>query len=685
MKLKKLFAMSLAVIMAVVLLPVASLADAVGAELMYRKMWKDTDAIWAEIEAVDAEMTAAGASDKEILDALYAIAEDGDGIVSIQWDNDYTFSFVHESGMINAYDVRIEHSDTAIESDGSQDYVFSTLDRYTTASSLDCVLLGPYYGYDSSFTNQYREEVQSVAEYTQGEYTIYSGAEVDADACRAIENYGTIFFDSHGNTASGKSWLCLNSSNGFTDEDYSAQRALRSGNSAWVTGSFWEYYCPNMNDSCVWMAICLGMATDTLCEPLINAGCSVVFGYSQSVTFVGEYAYSELFWNEMKQGALFCDAFEAMTDEYGYPEPYGDAYPVVMSESDPYPSNPDSPQTVYCDWKLPTPSDLVITDATGVSFADDEVGVAPMFSTTLEPIVTPEGANNFDETWTSSDESVATVDRRGNVTGINPGTALITYQIDSTEHSNTQYSYSASVLVTVSNAYLPMDVMYVPTTTIVPGEEYLIGYRFGGANNYIMTNNYFDSNNNRSLCTEAVELGEYGEDEIIYITSEVDPAYEVTFSSENGGSIQFSDSGLYLDVTGAAGNYLCMSENGVEWLWTPTEGADTGVLENTEASAFKYVGISNQKTYFGMFIASYEITLFRKLVRDGEDPNPPEPVIGDVDGDGSVTSSDALLVMRHVLGGNVLDAAALEVADFNGDGFVDTTDALLIMRRAMDL
>ena len=37
------------------------------------------------------------------------------------------------------------------------------------------------------------------------------------------------------------------------------------------------------NGGLVWMAICLGMATDGLEGPLMDAGVGVVYGYSQSV------------------------------------------------------------------------------------------------------------------------------------------------------------------------------------------------------------------------------------------------------------------------------------------------------------------------------------------------------------------------------------------------------------------
>ena len=56
---------------------------------------------------------------------------------------------------------------------------------------------------------------------------------------------------------------------------------------------------------------------------------------------------------------------------------------------------------------------------------------------------------------------------------------------------------------------------------------------------------------------------------------------------------------------------------------------------------------------------------------------------GDADGNGSVTSSDALLTMRAALG--LTEAADPSMADVDSSGTVDSVDALLILRFAMGL
>ncbi len=58
-------------------------------------------------------------------------------------------------------------------------------------------------------------------------------------------------------------------------------------------------------------------------------------------------------------------------------------------------------------------------------------------------------------------------------------------------------------------------------------------------------------------------------------------------------------------------------------------------------------------------------------------------IMGDVNGDGNVDGTDALLVMRYVLKTSELESPAL--ADVNHDGNVDMTDSLLLQRAALSL
>ena len=105
------------------------------------------------------------------------------------------------------------------------------------------------------------------------------------------------------------------------------------------------------------MAICLGMATDGMHAPLREKGIEVTYGYSQSVTFSGDYAWEGCFWGKMKSGSDVQEAIAYMKDKVGYKDPYTNsypAYPIVVSSEDLYPGqgNVDAKQTVYSSWTL---------------------------------------------------------------------------------------------------------------------------------------------------------------------------------------------------------------------------------------------------------------------------------------------------------------------------------------------
>lgn len=253
----------------------------------------------------------------------------------------------------------------------------------------DVVLIEPFYGTDSSFTRQYQTEASSIAKATGGTYTLYktSAATIDAVA-DGIENAAVVIFDSHGDTdymasyysedyvsEANTSYLLLVTGTGLTSADKSrATGEFSTYNHAYSSGGYYyvdgtaitnhmEKSAPN---NLVWMAICLGMATDGLEKPFRDHGVGVVYGYSQSVTFDGDYDYEETFWSNMKNGKDVKTAISAMKSKHGDWDPGSGcssistarrnyaAFPIVVSDLDVYPGhgNVDALQTVNSDWEL---------------------------------------------------------------------------------------------------------------------------------------------------------------------------------------------------------------------------------------------------------------------------------------------------------------------------------------------
>ena len=70
---------------------------------------------------------------------------------------------------------------------------------------------------------------------------------------------------------------------------------------------------------------------------------------------------------------------------------------------------------------------------------------------------------------------------------------------------------------------------------------------------------------------------------------------------------------------------------------------------------------------------------------DSDDTDTNELKMGDVNGDGSIDSLDALLVQRYLIFGDKFDKINLERADVNGSGKVDIGDAFIILKMSVHL
>ena len=254
-------------------------------------------------------------------------------------------------------------------------------------------LIAPYYGIDDTFTDQYKNEAKAIASAigdTDG-YTLCSGTSVTVDTVAdAIENGAVVIFDSHGTTdydgsyvcddpdgyevydyvsKANYSYLCLTNKSGLTTQDYQDGATYFTDSNgemcACINGAaIANHMEKNSPGGLLWMAICLGMATDTICEPMRAKGVEVVYGYSQSVTFAGDYCFEATFWDNMIDGKTVAQSITAMKSKwgkwdwseeiasyYGYTgtgytlteaRQYRSAFPIVVSDEDAHPGQRDS-------------------------------------------------------------------------------------------------------------------------------------------------------------------------------------------------------------------------------------------------------------------------------------------------------------------------------------------------------
>ena len=295
-----------------------------------------------------------------------------------------------------AQDTGAAEQSTPGDQSGSADTEVIPYGTSDTAHGSDVYLFEPYYGLSDDFTDHYQTEAKALAAQTGGTYHYYKGGAATVEnIADALEKGGVIIFNSHGTTdyaGSGSdytsgattSYLCLQSGTGLTAEDYQDGHAVYGGvidglPYYQVDGTVLTNHMERHGSGgLVWMAICLGMATDGLAGPLMEQGEAVVYGYSQSVTFKGDACFSADFFDSLMGGSTMAEAIadmKASCGEWDYSpqlcakaglssfymvstkeeaQKSHAAFPIVVSDADPYPGQGlvDDTQAVHSGWKL---------------------------------------------------------------------------------------------------------------------------------------------------------------------------------------------------------------------------------------------------------------------------------------------------------------------------------------------
>ena len=117
----------------------------------------------------------------------------------------------------------------------------------------------------------------------------------------------------------------------------------------------------------------------------------------------------------------------AIVDNYGKVTTKKEGYTVV-SVTTPEGLNAQTIINVIDESISPTEEKEIIVSSVTLNTTNSTVFVGDDLK--LKAVVTPNDATNKKMTWTSSNESVATVDQNGNVKGISAGTAIITVKTD---------------------------------------------------------------------------------------------------------------------------------------------------------------------------------------------------------------------------------------------------------------
>ncbi len=303
---------------------------------------------------------------------------------TLRWNGEAHFTFETTAGVTCGYSARIRRL--------SENMTPTTRSgvRSAAQATADVALIGPYYGLDPDFEEQYKEKAETIAQSIGGTCRLY--AQNDAtitSVARAIENSTVVIFDTHGETdfVSGEdltsgaktSYILLNTAQGLYFEDFckdpetGVYHAVDYGSSAdgvnfyAVDGTcIANHMEKNASGGLLWMATCLGMATDGLHAPLRAKGVEVVYGYSQQVTFDYDYLWAESFFASLMAGQTVSAASAKMKETVGQwdwchefdtiesAKANRSAFPIVVSSQDTYPGhgNVDALQTVNSTWKL---------------------------------------------------------------------------------------------------------------------------------------------------------------------------------------------------------------------------------------------------------------------------------------------------------------------------------------------
>lgn len=711
----------LAIIMVFALVPTAMLAESIGNAANEAAAMNKLDSTWAMLEAAEAEALANnGATAAEVISAVFeaalnAEAVDTDSFSDITKDG----FFFTVDGMHCAYNYRLRNEpDSNITSEGSTT-IIKNENASKDASSADVFLVGPYYGgYDPTFTDQYRNEAASVAEATGGDLTILAGH--DATGPAIAQNFvekGVVFYDSHGIATSGSSYLCLTTNAGITSEDYSNGWAVRSGSEAFIDGRYIENHIAHpASNTIVWMAICEGMKLSghgVTGEALLRAGCEVVYGYSQSVTFIGDYKYEETFWNVMKEGGTVREAITEMKDTWGIFDPYGDAYPIVMSAVDAFPANPDAYQEVNTEYTIfgelpPVALENISIDVTELNLTVGEQ--APInFNRT------PYNASSFDIEWSSTNDNVVTFYKGSKAKSIliasGAGSATITCSI----YVDGQLFYSAPINVTVTAdeslraANAEGGELYFGTYGDYPFEAAETDGR-----SCVRSGNYHKLNSSSSLIlTVMMNAGD-------------DLSFEYRVSSEAKDYAKITVNGAQLARESGINDWKTISFTAPEtgrytFIWTyvkdasASQGDDRIFVANvalTSTAPEPVYAVTFVDGLTGSTIGSIDLPASASTLLEEHFPAAPNhegytfigwdteagtvvtgnttvtalyeansAIPGDANGDGVVTMTDATLIARMAL--NLLDS--VPAADFDGNGTINMSDATMTARKALNL
>ena len=294
--------------------------------------------------------------------------------------------------------------------------------------------------------------------------------------------------------------------------------------------------------------------------------------------------------------------------------------------------------------------------ATSVTINEETLSLTTIGETaTLTAEVLPENVTDGSVTWSSSDESVATVSSDGVVTAVANGTATIT----ATTNDGSDLSAACTVTVDIPTVEPDTDisgldnVIYIEAQSVYVGDEVTLDVKM--KNTLIPVGCSF-----RLTLPSGFTLKRDEYDDVDYILG----------SRANKMSVNLSET----------------SDASYNVALTPTSG--TATIRGNEDTVVSFTLQVSDEAVAG----TYPVRLTRSLIQSKVDGTTYDTslsdvyvtftvedcLLGDVNGDGNITPSDAIMILYHYfeVGQNGFNVKA---ADVNGDGSITPADAIEVL------
>ena len=204
----RLFSLFLVLSMIICMIPAVYAQEAEKEEPVDASAYASADALFDSIDKMENTPEKKNATQTQLTDAAQQLVIASDSYVTGSLDrNGDSFTWWTEDGIHCVYNpyIRNKHENMVAPANPLADGIYNepVATKGGWPSGNQVYLVAPYYGHDSSFTDQYKKEATEAAKAigdTDG-YTLYSGTACTVDkVAEAVSKGAIVFFDSHGTT-----------------------------------------------------------------------------------------------------------------------------------------------------------------------------------------------------------------------------------------------------------------------------------------------------------------------------------------------------------------------------------------------------------------------------------------------------------------------------------------------------